>query len=218
MSSQVCLTELIPGTTVSTIAHMLTTDDRIDPVLYERLIKRFQSQQERTEEGKAKGYGRTLEASLIRGETNLANLSASATPATAVASAFSEPPAPTSSTSHSSAVPSSNGTSSSNPLGASDAKSEAMSTDRPWDQPVADKQKGLELWREFLEFRFVHGRDDEFDYAKVDEEEDLDTLKHRDAEDDWYDDEEPSWVDDDGDTRLEGDDALRKGETGIQDF
>jgi hypothetical protein len=94
-----------------------------------------------------------------------------------------------------------------------------MLIDRPWDQPVTDKQQGLYLWNEFLEFRFVHGRDDDFDYAEVDEEEDLDTLKHKDAEDHWYDEEEPSWVGDGSDVQPKGDDdAQRKGETGIQDF
>ncbi|UKZ74382.1 hypothetical protein TrVFT333_002049 [Trichoderma virens FT-333] len=45
-----------------------------DPVLYERLVKRFQTPAEREAEGKAKGYGRTLEADLVRGETNLSNV------------------------------------------------------------------------------------------------------------------------------------------------
>ncbi|KAH0531469.1 hypothetical protein TsFJ059_000298 [Trichoderma semiorbis] len=45
-----------------------------DPVLYERLVKRFQTPAEREAEGKAKGYSRTLEADLVRGETNLSNL------------------------------------------------------------------------------------------------------------------------------------------------
>ncbi|KAL7928997.1 coiled-coil domain protein domain-containing protein-containing protein [Trichoderma chlorosporum] len=45
-----------------------------DPVLYERLVKRFQTPAEREAEGKAKGYSRTLEADLVRGETNLSNV------------------------------------------------------------------------------------------------------------------------------------------------
>ncbi|KAJ9420219.1 hypothetical protein QL093DRAFT_1381536 [Fusarium oxysporum] len=46
----------------------------LDPVLYERLVKRFQSASEREAEGKAKGYGRTLEADLQRGESKLKRL------------------------------------------------------------------------------------------------------------------------------------------------
>ncbi|OAA53290.1 hypothetical protein ISF_08904 [Cordyceps fumosorosea ARSEF 2679] len=45
-----------------------------DPVLYERLVRRHQSAEERQAEGRAKGYGRTLEADLVRGETKLADL------------------------------------------------------------------------------------------------------------------------------------------------
>ncbi|KAL2209552.1 hypothetical protein CC79DRAFT_1332707 [Sarocladium strictum] len=45
-----------------------------DPVLYERLVKRFQTADERAAEVKSKGYGRTLEADLLRGETRLAEL------------------------------------------------------------------------------------------------------------------------------------------------
>ncbi|KAM0415909.1 hypothetical protein ACHAPT_013120 [Fusarium lateritium] len=45
-----------------------------DPVLYERLVKRFQTASEREAEGKAKGYGRTLEADLQRGEAKLSRL------------------------------------------------------------------------------------------------------------------------------------------------
>ncbi|XWW94294.1 hypothetical protein V2A60_002237 [Cordyceps javanica] len=49
-----------------------------DPVLYERLVRRHQSAAEREAEGRAKGYGRTLEADLVRGETKLADLRAAA--------------------------------------------------------------------------------------------------------------------------------------------
>ncbi|KAJ4132688.1 hypothetical protein NW754_015503 [Fusarium falciforme] len=45
-----------------------------DPVLYERLVKRFQTASEREAEGKVKGYGRTLEADLQRGESKLSKL------------------------------------------------------------------------------------------------------------------------------------------------
>ncbi|CAM1501581.1 Fc.00g035650.m01.CDS01 [Cosmosporella sp. VM-42] len=45
-----------------------------DPILYERLVKRFQTVAERAAEGKAKGYGRTLEADLLRGESKLESL------------------------------------------------------------------------------------------------------------------------------------------------
>ncbi|KJZ74331.1 hypothetical protein HIM_06337 [Hirsutella minnesotensis 3608] len=39
-----------------------------DPLLYERLVKTFQTPAERRSEGQAKGFGRILEADLARGE------------------------------------------------------------------------------------------------------------------------------------------------------
>ncbi|KLU90573.1 hypothetical protein MAPG_10425, partial [Magnaporthiopsis poae ATCC 64411] len=75
---------------------------------------------------------------------------------------------------------------------------------------------------------FVAGRDDDFDYAAVDGDDDYDVLERRDAEDAWFDGEEPSWDDDDDDDDDDhhdddddgAEDATRKrrGETGIQDY
>ena len=45
--------------------------------MYERLVKRFQTPAEREAERKTKGYGRTLEADLLRGESKLSNLARS---------------------------------------------------------------------------------------------------------------------------------------------
>jgi hypothetical protein len=118
-------------------------------VLYERLVKRFQTASEREAEGKAKGYGRTLEADLQRGESKLRKL-------------------------------------------------------KEDDQGTG-----------FLQERFVHGLDEDFDYTPVDADEDLDTMLRRDAQDAWFDDEEPSWVHED-EPSLQAD--IRQGETGVQDF
>lgn len=63
----------------------------------------------------------------------------------------------------------------------------------------------MELWREFLRERFIRGGDEEFDYAGVDGDEELDVVLRRDEEDRWFDEEEPSLM---GGT----------GETGVQDF
>lgn len=46
----------------------------LDPILYERLVKKFQSADERAAEKKSKGYGRTLEADLLRGEARMASI------------------------------------------------------------------------------------------------------------------------------------------------
>ncbi|KAK4039587.1 hypothetical protein C8A01DRAFT_16451 [Parachaetomium inaequale] len=45
-----------------------------DPLLYDHLIRRFQTPAEREAEGRAKGYARVLEGSLLRGEERLAKL------------------------------------------------------------------------------------------------------------------------------------------------
>ncbi|KAG5749607.1 hypothetical protein H9Q72_004295 [Fusarium xylarioides] len=144
-----------------------------DPVLYERLVKRFQSASEREAEGKAKGYGRTLEADLQRGELKLSRLKDG------------------------------------------DIENSGGDLEHPWEKPAADKAHGLLLWHAFLEERFVHGLDEDFDYKPVDADEDLDTMIRRDAQDAWFDDEEPSWVDEnESSAQL----PTRQGETGVQDF
>ncbi|KAF5657532.1 hypothetical protein FHETE_10392 [Fusarium heterosporum] len=144
-----------------------------DPVLYERLVKRFQTPSEREAEGKAKGYGRTLEADLQRGELKLSQLK--------------------------------EGDSTTNSNG---------DLEHPWEKPAADKVHGSILWHAFLEERFVHGLDEDFDYKPIDTDEDLDTMLRRDAQDAWFDDEEPCWIDEEPSARL----ATRQGETGVQDF
>lgn len=142
-------------------------------------MKRFQSASERTAEGKAKGYGLTLEASLLRSESTLASLKES------TKSPYAQ-----------------------------DSPARKSGIDEPWDATAMNKEHGLELWRMFLEDRFVNGGDQEFDYAKSDEDEVFDTLERGDEEEEWYDAEEPSWVGENGADK----DVKTCGETGVQDF
>lgn len=155
----------------------------VDPVLYERLIKRHQSVAERQAEGKTKGYGRTLEADLIRGETKLSDLKSQAQEANS-----------------NEAIESSSTT-----------RRDRMQGEETWDQQVSSKVHGLELWDDFLRERFIRGEDDEFDYASVDLNQDLDVLARADAEDKWFDGEEPSFHEESTAGDLQG-------QTGIQDF
>ncbi|EFY88120.1 putative O-methyltransferase [Metarhizium acridum CQMa 102] len=150
-----------------------------DPVLYERLIKRHQTSSERQQEGQAKGYGRVLEADLARGETRLSAL------ATEAAGEQREDLSPAKHRWHA-----------------------ASDIDNPWDGEASTKEQGFELWKEFLRERFIRGGDEDFDYARVDGNEELDVVLRRDEEDRWFDDEEPSWAGDGG----------AAGETGVQDF
>ncbi|KAL7948022.1 coiled-coil domain protein domain-containing protein-containing protein [Trichoderma barbatum] len=156
-----------------------------DPVLYERLVKRYQSLVEREAEGKAKGYGRTLEADLVRGETNLANAYQSLE--------------------HSSQ-------SSSRAPDDANVPGDGGAGTNAWDAEAENKEHGMQLWRAYLEARFVDGLDEEFDYEKVDDNYKYDTMAIQDAEDAWFDKEEPSWAN--GDSQG----LARPGETGVQDF
>ncbi|TPX07633.1 uncharacterized protein E0L32_010732 [Thyridium curvatum] len=182
-----------------------------DPLLYDILIRRFQTPQERQAEGQAKGYARVLEGSLLRGEARLARMAESyasqptgggdssrADPASSsafrpadirthyqyqqpsptAAAAASQPP------SRADFLPAER-----NPATASAAAQAFAESD---DDPPADRAEGQRRWDDFLRERFVHGGDDDFDYAGlVDADDRYDELERRDAEDAWFDDEEP---------------------------
>ncbi|KAI9163636.1 hypothetical protein HJFPF1_05258 [Paramyrothecium foliicola] len=154
-----------------------------DPVLYERLVKRHQSVSEREAEKRTKGYGRTLEADLVRGEAKLASIA---------------PP----------------GSRDINEESGPSSIGRASGLENEWDQPIDNKDRGIELWHAFLTERFIQGQDDDFDYAAVDSNEDYDTMTRKDAEDAWFDEEEPSWVDDEGEAK----ERPKQGETGVQDY
>lgn len=73
----------------------------------------------------------------------------------------------------------------------------------------------MDMWHMFLADRFVHGKDDEFDYSTVDTNDDYDSLARGDAEEAWFDDEEPSVLAED---EPETSKSPRQGDTGVQDF
>ncbi|TWU74215.1 hypothetical protein ED733_003097 [Metarhizium rileyi] len=150
-----------------------------DPVLYERLVKRHQTSAERQQEGQAKGYGRVLEADLARGETRLSAIATEAA-----------------------------GEQREDMTQAKPKWHAASDIDNPWDAAAGSKEHGVELWREFLRERFIRGGDEDFDYTRIDGNEEFDVVVRRDEEDRWFDDEEPSWVGHGGEA----------GETGVQDF
>jgi hypothetical protein len=97
------------------------------------------------------------------------------------------------------------------------------------DQRSAPKtaEEGRTRWDEFLRLRFVAGRDDDFNYRTVDEDDEYDALERREQELAWFDNEEPSWAgeseDDDealqkGEGKRVGIERPLTGETGVQDF
>jgi hypothetical protein len=77
------------------------------------------------------------------------------------------------------------------------------------------RAEGVVRWQDFLRERFVHGGDSDFDYNRVDMDEDLDVMERRDLEEEWFDEEEAQWASDaDHDTS----ETMLTGETGVQDF
>lgn len=79
------------------------------------------------------------------------------------------------------------------------------------------KEEGFSRWKWEMEMRFIRGEDDDFDYATIDHNEELDEYNWNDREEKYYDEEEPGWV---TETDEHGNSMERelKGETGIQDF
>ena len=89
-------------------------------------------------------------------------------------------------------------------------------------EEAADGDEGRRRWEAFLGERFVAGGDDEFDYARVDGDEELDVQVRADEEERWYDEEEPRWAGNEADVDdadvAGGGVVTRDGETGVQDF
>lgn len=80
------------------------------------------------------------------------------------------------------------------------------------DEVPKTKEEGEERWREAMTCRFVQGKDEDFDYGPIYQDDSLDVEERREAEERWFEDEEPEWADGSkGNGRSEM-------ETGVQDF
>lgn len=213
-----------------------------DPVLYDTLIRRFQSHEEREKEGRAKGFGRVLEVDLLRGEARLSKLSddtprggdgkiredsGGSSLGPGVNSMDSQTPQPSRFRSLSGA---------SQQLELSGAPAMEMNWEELEVLETNDLEKrsvpqtteeGRSRWDEFLRLRFIAGRDDDFNYRLIDDDDEYDAIERREQEDAWFENEEPSWVgesDSDEEAELKGDDNKMgierplTGETGVQDF
>ncbi|OIW30609.1 hypothetical protein CONLIGDRAFT_284883 [Coniochaeta ligniaria NRRL 30616] len=183
-----------------------------DPLLYDELVRQFQTPAEREADGKAKGYGRVLEGSLLRGEARLAKLAGSSADGEDTSNANAIPQEPPSTSSAAGA-----------PLReaiALEADIVALST------PPTNKAEATDRWQEFLRARFVRGGDEDFEYAKVDENEDYDTLARKDEEEAWFEEEDPDWAstgdEEDGQERdhrrRTKPERVLQGQTGVQDY
>ncbi|KAH8884226.1 hypothetical protein GQ53DRAFT_400484 [Thozetella sp. PMI_491] len=185
-----------------------------DPLLYDTLVRRFQSTAEREAEGRAKGYGRILEGSLARSEERRERTAQSVVR-------------------QESAMPNGSG-GDSQVLENMSLKSASAAPDFALDielaPPPKTKEEGGERWRAFLGDRFIRGGDGDFEYSCVDENEDYDVMERQEQQDAWFDDEAPGWADEDhgsatdAGAELDGKgqrmavDKILYGETGIQDF
>ncbi|KAI1756010.1 coiled-coil domain-containing protein-domain-containing protein [Xylaria castorea] len=179
-----------------------------DPVLYDALIRRFQSSDEREKEGRAKGFGRVLEIDLLRGEARLSKL-ADDVPrgADGRERGSLEGNGLLGRAEHTnSPIPQSSGSRSSSGTWGRPEPDPAPDTEMSWDElealEIHDLEKrsapktteeGRARWDEFLRLRFVAGRDEDFSYRTVDEDDEYDALERREQEDAWFDNEEPGW-------------------------
>lgn len=96
--------------------------------------------------------------------------------------------------------------------------------------PPKTKAQGHEQWEAFLRERFVRGEDEDFEYERVDLDEEFDVLERTEREEAWFDEESPEWVGEDGEAEGDGDgdrdmrdrekpvERFLVGETGVQDF
>ncbi|KAJ9132378.1 hypothetical protein NKR23_g11316 [Pleurostoma richardsiae] len=201
-----------------------TEHELADPLLYDALIRRFQTPAEREAESKAKGYSGVLETSLLRGEARLEQLAKTTHIGGAQHAQPDSAESAEKASSSSSALPTAAATAARVPALPREAPDTNFTVETDLAvEPPASREEAQETWEEFLRDRFVHGRDEDFDYAGVDENDELDVLERRDQEEAWFDDEDPGWASDgSGDDGGEGGKMVVErrieGETGVQDF
>lgn len=160
-------------------AKLILTAYRADPVLFDALVRKWQSTAERDSRVKQKGIAEVLEAGLERAETRLALAEHG----------------PTSSNSAEIEI--------SQLVDVEDSPEE-------WTEPK-DKDSAWELWKKIIGQQFINGRDDQFNYEKIDDDESLDESEHENQAllENYIEQEEGHW---------EVNPSEVKGETGVQDF
>ncbi|KAK8070800.1 coiled-coil domain-containing protein [Apiospora hydei] len=183
----------------------------VDPLLYDSLIRRFQSAEERELEGRKKGWSRVLEVDLRRGEAKLSQLKESSA-SNGQESASGQP----SSSQANPTAAAATATTTTLPVGLGEVllQDEAQTSSKPESQ-----EEGQQRWDDFIRNRFILGHDEDFDYGPVDGNDAFDELERQDEEEAWFGDEEPSWIGEEEDEATASKDKSRlQGETGLQDF
>ncbi|KAK6437286.1 hypothetical protein LTR95_006515 [Oleoguttula sp. CCFEE 5521] len=206
------------------------------PIRYDKWVRRWQSADERQREGQSRGVAGALERGVARGEAAAAARTEKTKPARAREGGSHSPRAAQRAgkdRDHGGV-----GTSLRH-NGAEDLRSDEhgrevgavgngtvdgdddselldlnadFEDDRAGEEDVMTKVDGLHRWHAFIRHRFLSGKDDDFDYSTVDNNDAYDDLddERQKAEDAWFGDESAEFVlDDKG--RVEG-------ETGVQDF
>ncbi|KAF1985471.1 hypothetical protein K402DRAFT_334406 [Aulographum hederae CBS 113979] len=141
-----------------------------DPLLYDRLVRHFQTSAERTAEDRAKGWSGIVEADIERSEAKLQAL-ANPDPNATVTYRLGE-----------------------------DGEIVEEDADEDMDGNPQTKEQALEEWKSVMTLRFLAGDDDDFEYETVDEDERLDFCPEaeRDMEEAYFDAQEPVQVREDG--------------------
>lgn len=214
-------------------------------------MRRFQTPAEREAEGRAKGYARVLEGSLLRGEERLAKLEESRLgPADPDFETPGSPPEEQKGEADGAVGRGRDGdgdgdvdmlSAPQDPQGiASQATSVAENTtthaftafrslETEMAAPPRTRAGGRQQWEAYLRDRFIRGGDDDFEYARVDGDDEYDVLERAEQEDAWFDEEDPSWASDSPAASSNSSsgagahgrrpvERILTGETGIQDF
>ncbi|KAF4633079.1 hypothetical protein G7Y89_g5038 [Cudoniella acicularis] len=167
----------------------------LDPLLYDRCVRRFQTPAEREADGRSKGYSGVLEADLYRSEAKIAALQKG----TMLPPASGEPIqlSPSSSAPYLPFVSYARG-----------KDGEVLLEEE--DEIPSNREDGFERWKFAMTIRFLKGEDPDFDYRAVDESEEWDVIERVEEEERWFEDEEPSWVGEDRKEGTEPDGQLRR--------
>lgn len=166
--------------------------------MYDRCIRRFQTASEREAEGKKKGYSGVMEADMWRSEAKLAALAGKQLGADL--------------TEKDSDGKAENGKSKEGDGLKYVAGKDGEVVPEDEDEIPQTKEEGAHRWKQAMECRYLLGRDEDFDYEKVDQDDSLDVLEREEKAQEWFEDEEPEWAN--GAKEASKSD----GETGVQDF
>ncbi|KAK9465469.1 coiled-coil domain-containing protein-domain-containing protein [Lipomyces arxii] len=164
-----------------------------DPLLYDRLIRRFQHSDERQSESDKRGWAARMYEDLMRAEQRLEKEEDRLAEEARRREAGED-------------------------VDPEEVRTQVDCTDEP-----TTREGGEDQWRYILTIRFLEGLDVDFDYDEVDYNEQWDDLDQigRDFEDKYFDEEDPHWANGDNfeDDNVAADRGKAlEGQTGIQDF